>query len=76
MIFAWMYRRLYLNVISVLPGAAESEDASLESPQPGGVCTALVSGTGEEIHVDLQGSDLWKRFHEIGTEMIITKAGR
>ncbi|XP_077164741.1 T-box transcription factor TBX22 [Paroedura picta] len=29
-----------------------------------------------EIQVDLQGSDLWKRFHEIGTEMIITKAGR
>ncbi|KAJ6657432.1 hypothetical protein lerEdw1_002491 [Lerista edwardsae] len=29
-----------------------------------------------EVHVDLQGSELWKRFHEIGTEMIITKAGR
>ncbi|XP_043913620.1 T-box transcription factor TBX22 [Protopterus annectens] len=28
------------------------------------------------IHVELQGSELWKRFHEIGTEMIITKAGR
>uniref|UniRef100_W5NCU9 T-box transcription factor 22 n=1 Tax=Lepisosteus oculatus TaxID=7918 RepID=W5NCU9_LEPOC len=26
--------------------------------------------------VELQGSDLWNRFHEIGTEMIITKAGR
>ncbi|XP_067312534.1 T-box transcription factor TBX22 [Pseudorasbora parva] len=29
-----------------------------------------------EVRVDLQGSDLWKRFHEIGTEMIITKVGR
>ncbi|XP_017329024.1 T-box transcription factor TBX22 [Ictalurus punctatus] len=29
-----------------------------------------------QIHVELQGSDLWRRFHEIGTEMIITKAGR
>ncbi|KAI5624717.1 T-box 22 isoform X1, partial [Silurus asotus] len=29
-----------------------------------------------QIQVDLQGSDLWSRFHEIGTEMIITKAGR
>eukprot|EP00073_Rattus_norvegicus_P041894 XP_008771561.1 PREDICTED: T-box transcription factor TBX22 isoform X3 [Rattus norvegicus] len=28
------------------------------------------------IQVELQGSDLWKRFHDIGTEMIITKAGR
>ncbi|KAM8953775.1 T-box transcription factor TBX22 [Pelodytes ibericus] len=26
--------------------------------------------------VELQGSELWRRFHEIGTEMIITKAGR
>ncbi|XP_019727504.1 T-box transcription factor TBX15 [Hippocampus comes] len=30
----------------------------------------------DEIHVELQCADLWKRFHDIGTEMIITKAGR
>ncbi|GLD59624.1 T-box transcription factor TBX18-like protein [Lates japonicus] len=57
-------------------GSPESEDALLESPQPAALCTAPVTGTGEEARVDLQGSDLWKRFHEIGTEMIITKAGR
>lgn len=51
-------------------GSPESDDALLESPQPGAVCTA------SDTRVDLQGSDLWKRFHEIGTEMIITKAGR
>ncbi|KAM8848415.1 T-box transcription factor TBX22 isoform 1-T1 [Synchiropus picturatus] len=28
------------------------------------------------VRVELQGSELWKRFFEIGTEMIITKAGR
>ncbi|XP_063791838.1 T-box transcription factor TBX22 isoform X2 [Pseudophryne corroboree] len=28
------------------------------------------------IRVELQGCELWRRFHEIGTEMIITKAGR
>ncbi|XP_077409614.1 T-box transcription factor TBX18 [Vanacampus margaritifer] len=51
---------------------SQSEDALLESPQPAAVC-----GNGsEDPRVDLQGSDLWKRFHEIGTEMIITKAGR
>ncbi|XP_008589005.1 PREDICTED: T-box transcription factor TBX22 isoform X1 [Galeopterus variegatus] len=36
-------------------------------------------GSREEkdvIQVELQGSELWKRFHDIGTEMIITKAGR
>ncbi|XP_003412812.2 T-box transcription factor TBX22 [Loxodonta africana] len=30
----------------------------------------------DAIQVELQGSELWKRFHDIGTEMIITKAGR
>lgn len=30
----------------------------------------------DSIRVELQGSELWKRFHDIGTEMIITKAGR
>ncbi|XP_012519551.1 PREDICTED: T-box transcription factor TBX22 isoform X1 [Propithecus coquereli] len=30
----------------------------------------------EVIQAELQGSELWKRFHDIGTEMIITKAGR
>ncbi|TNM95164.1 hypothetical protein fugu_017923 [Takifugu bimaculatus] len=44
-------------------GSPESEDALLESPQPASLCTAPVSGTGEETRVDLQGSDLWKRFH-------------
>ncbi|XP_026796435.3 T-box transcription factor TBX22 isoform X1 [Pangasianodon hypophthalmus] len=34
------------------------------------------SAPDAQIQVELQGSDLWSRFHEIGTEMIITKAGR
>ncbi|XP_061668764.1 T-box transcription factor TBX18 [Syngnathoides biaculeatus] len=52
---------------------SQSEDALAESPQP----ATLRRDAGEqEPRVDLQGSDLWKRFHEIGTEMIITKAGR
>ncbi|XP_026055706.1 T-box transcription factor TBX18 [Carassius auratus] len=58
----------------------ETEDVLLDSPQPASQSSQVLvqSGTssGEEMRVDLQGSDLWKRFHEIGTEMIITKAGR
>ncbi|XP_061756954.1 T-box transcription factor TBX18 [Nerophis ophidion] len=50
---------------------SKSEDTLLESPEP-----AAVHSNVEDTRVDLQGSDLWKRFHEIGTEMIITKAGR
>ncbi|XP_055005261.1 LOW QUALITY PROTEIN: T-box transcription factor TBX18 [Boleophthalmus pectinirostris] len=61
-------------------GSPESDDVLLESPQPGLLCsgpgTVSTGGGAEETRVDLQGSDLWKRFHEIGTEMIITKAGR
>uniref|UniRef100_A0A8C1NYF5 T-box transcription factor 22 n=1 Tax=Cyprinus carpio TaxID=7962 RepID=A0A8C1NYF5_CYPCA len=34
------------------------------------------SGAAREVRLDLQGSELWKSFHEIGTEMIITRAGR
>ncbi|KAM4713227.1 T-box transcription factor TBX18 isoform 2-T2 [Anableps anableps] len=56
---------------------SQSEDALLESPQPAStVCGTPGAGSGDETRVELQGSDLWKRFHEIGTEMIITKAGR
>ncbi|XP_006625898.1 T-box transcription factor TBX18 isoform X1 [Lepisosteus oculatus] len=63
-------------------GSHECEDQLPESPRPSSLSAASLipsqrdSGATEEIRVDLQGSDLWKRFHEIGTEMIITKAGR
>ncbi|KAL4661024.1 T-box transcription factor TBX18 isoform X1 [Arapaima gigas] len=53
-------------------------DVSLESPRRP-LAAQKQAGTSlpvEETRVELQGSDLWKRFHEIGTEMIITKAGR
>ena len=30
----------------------------------------------KDIKVTLEGRELWQKFHEIGTEMIITKAGR
>ncbi|XP_066562607.1 T-box transcription factor TBX15 [Amia ocellicauda] len=39
-------------------------------------CDASPPSSMEEIQVELQCADLWKRFHDIGTEMIITKAGR
>lgn len=41
-----------------------------------GPCDAAPPASMEEIQVELQCADLWKRFHDIGTEMIITKAGR
>lgn len=29
-----------------------------------------------DVNATLQNLDLWQQFHEIGTEMIITKSGR
>ncbi|KAK1170797.1 hypothetical protein AOXY_G7729 [Acipenser oxyrinchus oxyrinchus] len=62
-------------------GSPECDDVLLESPSPSKSAPLLIPSKGgpgdaKEIQVDLQGADLWKRFHEIGTEMIITKAGR
>lgn len=40
--------------------------------------TKTSEGTSDlrNIKVELEGRDLWERFNELGTEMIITKAGR
>ncbi|KAL1782005.1 T-box transcription factor TBX18 [Sigmodon hispidus] len=46
------------------------------SPLPGLAQTGTPLPLPQAPRVDLQGAELWKRFHEIGTEMIITKAGR
>lgn len=46
------------------------------SPVPGLARPGTPLPAPQAPRVDLQGAELWKRFHEIGTEMIITKAGR
>ena len=38
-------------------------------------CSNGVVSVGDVV-VELVGQDLWKKFHKLGTEMIITKAGR
>ncbi|XP_061579298.1 T-box transcription factor TBX15 [Cololabis saira] len=58
-------------------GLAERTSCSFGSPAdlaPGP--DAAPPASMEDIQVELQCADLWKRFHDIGTEMIITKAGR
>ncbi|KAL7865746.1 hypothetical protein SRHO_G00109930 [Serrasalmus rhombeus] len=57
-------------------GSPGSEGDS-EGVVSGSCCEpAAAAASMEEIQVELQCADLWKRFHDIGTEMIITKAGR
>ncbi|XP_029113542.1 T-box transcription factor TBX15 [Scleropages formosus] len=63
----------------VLPERSSCSFASAPELPPPGACDATPPSSlscMEEIQVELQCADLWKRFHEIGTEMIITKAGR
>ncbi|ELV12959.1 T-box transcription factor TBX22 [Tupaia chinensis] len=70
---------------------AAEKNEQLEMPPKTEPSTTALSGSGggsgndnqlkslkekDIIQVELQGSELWKRFHDIGTEMIITKAGR
>ncbi|KAM6467086.1 T-box transcription factor TBX18 isoform 2-T2 [Liasis olivaceus] len=63
----------------VPPGGCEESFLNGTSPPltPGGPAKAASPLLVPQVpRVDLQGAELWKRFHEIGTEMIITKAGR
>lgn len=56
---------------TVSPGAGEADPGGEEShPKESDL------RPDREVRAELQGCDLWKRFYEIGTEMIITKAGR
>ncbi|XP_039914662.2 T-box transcription factor TBX18 [Hirundo rustica] len=61
-------------------GCEESFLAASPPASPGGSPKGSRPGSPlpapQAPRVDLQGAELWKRFHEIGTEMIITKAGR
>ncbi|BFZ04360.1 hypothetical protein BsWGS_07399 [Bradybaena similaris] len=59
-------------------------------PHPGDVYAAALRGVGmgivspealdadvkDDPKAELEGLDLWKKFHSIGTEMVITKSGR
>lgn len=80
---AWRVpRSLLLPQLSALSAGGCEEGFLASSPpaSPGGSPKGSRPGsplpTPQAPRVDLQGAELWKRFHEIGTEMIITKAGR
>ncbi|XP_068013597.1 T-box transcription factor TBX22 isoform X3 [Melanerpes formicivorus] len=55
-------------------GCRQSRGAPETEKRPKAGVESREAGAG--VQVELQGSELWRRFHEIGTEMIITKAGR
>uniref|UniRef100_A0A4W4H937 T-box domain-containing protein n=1 Tax=Electrophorus electricus TaxID=8005 RepID=A0A4W4H937_ELEEL len=67
-----------LHLISTNDRDSDTSTGTLthETCATSGKPTENIPGPDTDIRVELQGSDLWNRFHEIGTEMIITKAGR
>lgn len=54
--------------------------AACAGMRPPDLSTGVAGGSNnpatKDIKVTLEGRELWQKFHEIGTEMIITKAGR
>ena len=63
-------------------GAHLGLDAHLTPPHLGGGGgtfnnnSTAAANHDPNVKVTLENEDLWRRFHEIGTEMIITKMGR
>ena len=45
-------------------------------PPPSSVAPGPDAYHQSSIKLSLEDNDLWKDFHDIGTEMIITKSGR
>lgn len=43
---------------------------------PGESTTSSDAEVKDDPKVDLEAKDLWDRFHDLGTEMVITKSGR
>ena len=58
--------------VELINETEESEDEPQQQPCSPGYLTNVASGTT----LELLGQDLWKKFYQLGTEMIITKAGR
>ena len=53
--------------------AADTDEDETPPPPP---CSSGFISSPKGITVELLGQDLWKKFYKLGTEMIITKAGR
>ena len=59
-----------LSMRAGIENAAQS--ATTESTTPG----SASSDASDDGQVELERMDLWEKFHDIGTEMVITKCGR
>ena len=59
-------------------GSLADDSTSVECVSVQGGVVELEGGSGEleGVQCHLETRDLWEKFHDLGTEMIITKSGR
>ncbi|KAL0588849.1 T-box transcription factor TBX22 [Plecturocebus cupreus] len=70
------YSRFFAVKAEKQPETEPSTTASSACGTDSGVGNSPESLEEKDIQMELQGAELWKKFHDIGTEMIITKVGR
>ena len=56
--------------------AEDDNSENDESQEQKQICSPGYIRSPSGITMELLGQDLWKKFYKLGTEMIITKAGR
>lgn len=59
-----------------LPSLPGGLPAFMNQPPPGPVMEPEDDGIEDDPKVCLESKDLWEKFHQLGTEMVITKSGR
>ena len=63
-----------LTSITEVPDSTAEDTSDIEETASPCSPGFIVGKNGTTL--ELLGQDLWKKFHKLGTEMIITKAGR
>lgn len=63
-------RPVKVELGTIIKKEKEDDDSLVTTTSP--ACSKELAG----VHCRLETKDLWDKFHELGTEMIITKSGR
>ena len=61
------------EVSSTVESATRDDKEDRKKLKPEGVCTCAEL---QDVQCTLETKELWEKFHELGTEMIVTKTGR
>ncbi|KAF0297212.1 T-box transcription factor TBX20 [Amphibalanus amphitrite] len=61
------------EVSSTVESAVREDKEERKKAKPEGICTCAEL---QDVQCTLETKELWEKFHELGTEMIVTKTGR